>query len=42
MTEHEHGHDESENLKLGLWLFGLFVVLFGLTFVVGFIYLAVF
>jgi hypothetical protein len=40
MTEHDH--DESESLKLGLALFSLFLLLFGLTFVVGFIYLAVF
>ena len=38
----EHGHDEAESLKLGLWLFVLFLILFGLTFAVGFIYLAVF
>jgi hypothetical protein len=38
----EQGHDEADSLKLGLALFGLFLVLFGLTFVVGFIYLAVF
>jgi hypothetical protein len=38
----EHGHDEAESLKLGLMLFLLFLVLFGLTFIVGFIYLAVF
>ena len=42
MTEHDHGRDESESLKLGLALFGLFLLLFGLTFVVGFVYLAVF
>ena len=42
MTEHEHGHDKSDRLKLGLALFVLFLILFGLTFVVGFIYLAVF
>jgi hypothetical protein len=34
-------HDEAETLKLGLALFGLFVLLFGLTFVIGLIYLAV-
>ena len=34
-------HDEAGSLKLGLALFGLFVLLFGLTFVVGFVYLAV-
>jgi hypothetical protein len=39
----EHGPEfERENTKLGLALFGLFVVLVALTFVVGFIYLAVF
>ena len=39
----EHGPDfERENDKLGLALFGLFVVLLGLSFVVAFIYLAVF
>jgi len=38
----EHGHDESESLKLGLALFVLFLILFGLTFAVGFVYLAVF
>jgi hypothetical protein len=38
----EHGHDESENLRLGLGLFVLSLILFGLTFAVGFIYLAVF
>ena len=39
----EHGPDfERENDKLGLALFGLFVVLLGLSFAVAFIYLAVF
>jgi len=38
----EHGHGETESLKLGLALFAFFLILFGLTFVVGFIYLAVF
>ena len=39
----EHGPEFArENTKLGLALFGLFVVLVALTFVVGFIYLAVF
>ena len=38
MSEH-HGAD---NMTLGLALFGLFVVLFALTFVVGLVYLAVF
>jgi hypothetical protein len=42
MTELEH--DESANLKLGLALFVLFLLLLGLTFVVGIgvVYLAVF
>ena len=42
MTELEH--DESGNLKLGLALFVLFLILVGLTFVVGIaiVYLAVF
>ncbi len=35
-------HDGTANTNLGLALFGLFVVLFTLTFVVAFIYLAVF
>ena len=39
----EHRPDfERENDKLGLALFGLFVVLLGLSFAVAFIYLAVF
>jgi hypothetical protein len=39
----EHGPEfERENVKLGLLLFGLFVVLLGLGFAVAFIYLAVF
>ena len=39
----EHGPDfERENDKLGLALFGLFVVLLGLSFAVAFIYVAVF
>jgi hypothetical protein len=39
----EHGPEfERKNTKLGLALFGLFVVLVALTFAVGFIYLAVF
>jgi hypothetical protein len=38
----EHGPEfERENVKLGLLLFGLFVVLLGLGFAVAFIYLAV-
>ena len=40
-----HEHDESferTNTKIGLALFGLFLVLLGLAFAVGFIYLAVF
>jgi hypothetical protein len=41
MTEHE-SELERRNLNLGLALFGLFVVLFGLTVAVAFIYLAVF
>jgi len=41
MTEHDESF-ERENTKIGLWLFALFVVLFGLVFAVGFIYLAVF
>jgi hypothetical protein len=41
MTEHDAG-PERGNLNLGLALFGLFVVLFGLTVAVAFIYLAVF
>jgi hypothetical protein len=35
-------HGDAGNLTLGLVLFGLFVVLFALTFVVGLVYLAVF
>ena len=39
----EHGPEfERENTSIGLALFGLFVVLVGLTFAVAFIYLAVF
>jgi hypothetical protein len=39
----KHGPEfERENDKLGLALFGLFVVLLGLSFAVAFIYLAVF
>jgi hypothetical protein len=39
----EHGAEfERENTRIGLALFGLFVVLVALTFVVAFIYLAVF
>ena len=34
--------DGTANTNLGLALFGLFVVLFALTFVVAFVYLAVF
>jgi hypothetical protein len=34
-----HEHDEAGNLRLGLVLFGIFVLLFGLTFVVGVLYL---
>jgi hypothetical protein len=41
MTEHEPEF-ERENTKLGLALFGLFLVLLGLAFAVAFIYLAVF
>jgi len=40
-----HEHDESferRNTRIGLALFGLFVVLLGLAFAVAFIYLAVF
>jgi hypothetical protein len=35
-------HDGTSNTNLGLALFGLFVVLFALTFVVALVYLAVF
>ena len=35
-------HDGTANTNLALALFGLFVVLFALTFVVAFVYLAVF
>jgi hypothetical protein len=39
----EHGPEfERENMKLGLLLFGLFLVLVAATFAVGFTYLAVF
>jgi hypothetical protein len=39
----EHGAEfERENTRIGLALFGLFVVLVALTFAVAFIYLAVF
>jgi hypothetical protein len=38
-----HGPEfERENTRIGLALFGLFVVLLALTFAVAFIYLAVF
>jgi hypothetical protein len=39
MNEH---HGDAGNMTLGLALFGLFVILFALTFVVGLVYLAVF
>jgi hypothetical protein len=39
MNEH---HADAGNLTIGLALFGLFVVLFALTFVVALVYLAVF
>jgi hypothetical protein len=39
MTEHDPDF-ERRNLTLGLALFGLFLVLFGLTIAVAFIYLA--
>ena len=35
-------HDGTANTNLGLALFGLFVVLFALTFAVAFVYLAIF
>jgi hypothetical protein len=35
-------HSDAGNMTLVLALFGLFVVLFALTFVVGLVYLAVF
>ena len=39
----EHGPEfERENTRIGLALFGLFVVLVALTFAIAFIYLAVF
>jgi hypothetical protein len=39
----EHGPEfERENTKLGLMLFGLFLVILALAFAVAFIYLAVF
>jgi hypothetical protein len=39
----EHGPEfERKNTRIGLALFGLFVVLVALTFAVAFIYLAVF
>ena len=39
----EHGPEfERENTRIGLALFGLFVVLLALTFAVAFVYLAVF
>jgi hypothetical protein len=41
MAEHDESFERT-NVKIGLVLFGLFVVLLGLTFAVGFIYLAVF
>ncbi len=38
----EHGPEfERENTRIGLALFGLFVVLLALTFAVAFVYLAV-
>jgi hypothetical protein len=39
MTEHDHDLERGD-LTLGLALFGLFLVLFGLTVAVAFIYLA--
>ena len=41
MTEHGPEHERA-NMTLGFALFGLFLVLFGLTIAVAFIYLAVF
>jgi hypothetical protein len=41
MTEHD-SELERRSLNLGLVLFGLFLLLFVLTFAVAFIYLAVF
>jgi hypothetical protein len=41
MTEND-AELERGNLNLGLALFGLFVVLFGVTVAVAFVYLAVF
>jgi hypothetical protein len=41
MAEHDENFERT-NVKIGLALFGLFVVLLGLAFAVGFIYLAVF
>ena len=39
----EHGPEfERENTRIGLALFGLFVVLVALTFAIAFIYLSVF
>jgi hypothetical protein len=35
-------HDGAANTNLGLALFGLFVILFALMFIVAFVYLAVF
>jgi hypothetical protein len=37
-----NAHDGTANTNLGLALFGLFMVLFVLTFVVAFVYLAIF
>jgi hypothetical protein len=39
MNDH---HDERSNMMLGLALFGLFLLLFGLAIAAAFIYLAVF
>jgi hypothetical protein len=41
MTEHDESFERA-NMKLGLALFGLFLVILALAFAVAFIYLAVF
>ena len=40
--EHHDEQFERENTRIGLALFGLFVVLLGIAFGVAFVYLAVF
>ena len=37
---HDHAAEEERNLNVGLALFGLALILFGLTFIAAFVYLA--